>query len=259
MELLKEKQTLFRALTGLVAIATVALIYMVLWGALLPQEQYPARNISVSATGEVIAKPDIALVSFSIISEGKDTKVISDENNTQMQKAIDFLKEQGIDEKDIKTTEYNLSPVYSQPSPMSSMAFRPTIVSYSLTQTAQVKIRDFSKISDLIAQLAPLGVNRVSTVTFGIDDPEVYRATARAEAIEKAKEKAKIMAKDLGVSLGKVVSVSEYAQDSDIAYRAVKSVSGYGGMEIAPQAVPASIEAGSQEVIVNANITFEIK
>lgn len=257
MESFKEKQILFRALTGLVGVATLVLVYMVLWGALLPKEQYPARTISVSASGKTIVKPDVAIVSLSVVSEGKDTQAISDYNNNKIKKVIDFLKEQGVDEKDIKTTEYNLYPVYSQQARLSDSTFVPIIMSYSLTQTIQVKIRDFSKISDIIGELAPLGINRISNIVLSVDDPEVYQATARAEAINKAKEKAKAMADELGVSLGKVVSISEYAQDSGPVYPVMAKTVNMGRMESA--SVPAPIEAGSQEIVVNANISFEIK
>ncbi len=279
MDLIKEKKALLGALTGLVGVAIVVLLYIMFWGVLEPQEQFPARNISVSATGKAVAKPDVAVVSFSVVSEGTDIKAISDQNNETIGKAVSFLKEKGIDEKDIQTVEYNLSPVYSQktyaPSavlsaPLVSMSAQPasapiiekttapTIVKYSLTQTVRVKIRDFTKTSEIIGALAPMGINKVSQISFGIDDPEIYRAQARAEAIEKAKAKAQVMAQQLGVSLGHLVSISEYAQDN--GYQPMASMAkGMGGY--APESAPIapSIEAGSQEIVVNANITYEIK
>jgi len=258
MELIKEKQLLFRSLAGLVGVATLVLVYLVFSGALMGQDQYPTRTLSVSAEGKVVAKPDVAFVSFSVISEGKDTKVISDENNTRMTKVTTFLKEQGIDEKDIKTTEYILSPVYSQRAMLSSVSFTPTIASYSLTQTVQVKIRDFSKVSGVVGQLVPMGVNRVQSVSFGIDDPEMYRAQARIEAIAKAKEKAEAMAEAADISLGDVVNVSEYAQGgSDYRVMSEKAMSsGYG---VAVPAIAPSFEVGSQDVVIQAQVTYELK
>jgi len=258
MELIKEKQLLFRSLAGLIGVATLVLIYLVFSGALLGQDQYPTRTLSVSAEGKVVAKPDVALVSFSVVSEGKDTKVVSDENNTRMTKVTTFLKEQGIDEKDIKTTQYSLSPVYSQRALLSSASFVPTIASYSLTQTVQVKIRDFSKVSTITAQLVPMGVNQVQNVSFSIDDPETYRAQARVEALAKARAKAQVIADAADISLGDVVNVSETAQGySDYRVMSEKAMSsGYG---IAVPAVAPSLEAGSQDIVVQAQVTYEIK
>ncbi len=257
MDLIKEKKALFSALTGLIGVAVIVLLYIMFWGVLEPQEQYPARNISVSATGKAVAKPDVAILSFSVVSEGKDVKVISDKNNEITGKAITFLKEKGIEAKDIQTTEYNLSPVYSQQAMYSSARFVPSIASYSLTQTVRVKIRDFMKTSEIVGALAPMGVNTVSQISFGVDDPEVYRAQARAEAIEKAKAKAQVMAQQLGVSLGDLVGISEYAQDN--GYQPMmSSAKGMGGFAAAVAPAP-SIEAGSQDIVVNANLTYEIK
>jgi hypothetical protein len=274
MDILKEKKALLSSLTGLVGVIIIVLLYVMFWGVLQPQEQYPVRNISVSASGKTTAKPDVALVSFSVVSEGKDTKVISDQNNEKINKAISFLKDQGIDEKDIKTTEYNITPVYSQQAisplvvstgsaPLISVpsrqptTFVPSIVKYSITQTVQAKIRDFSKISEVVGALAPMGINKINGISFSIDDPEAARTIARADAIVKAKAKAESMAQQLEVSLGDAVSISEYAQNDGV-YQPMMSkvVSGYGG-ESAPLA--PTIEAGSQDVVVNVNVTYKIK
>ncbi len=257
MENVREKKALFSALAGFVVVVTILFIYTVFWGALSGSREYPTHNISVSAVGKSVAKPDVAKFSFSVIAEGKDTKVISDEANTKITKAIDLLKSKGIDAKDIQTTEYNLSPVYSQPVGMVySGTYVPTIAKYSLTQTVQVKIRNFDLISEIMGSLAPLGINRVSSLSFSIDDPETYRAVARAEAIEKAQKKAEAMAQALGVSLGNVVNVSEYSQEPS-NYGIME---GKGGVMSAPlMPVAPTIEAGSQDVTVNVNITYELK
>lgn len=253
----KEKKALLSVLAVFVGVLIILSVYTVFWGALSGSREYPTHNVSVSASGKTVAKPDVAEFSFSVITEGKDTKAISDEANTKVTKAIDLLKSKGIDAKDIQTTEYDLSPVYTQPVGMLySGTYVPTIAKYSLTQTVRVKIRNFDLISNIVGSLAPLGINRVSSLSFRIDDPETYRATARAEAIQKAQKKAEAMAQELGVSLGKVVNVSEYAQEQN-NYGVMEAK---GGMMAAPMApVAPTIEAGSQDVVVNVNITYELK
>lgn len=272
MDLIKEKKMLFSALTGLLGVVIIVLLYVMFWGVLEPQKQYPTRNISISATGKAVAKPDVAIVSFSVVTEGKDTKTISDQNNEKVSKAITFLKGQGIDEKDIKTTEYNLSPVYSQQAissvssrttgaeiaiPVSAPAvFVPSIAKYSLTQTVQVKIRDFKKTSEIVDALTPMGINRINRISFSVDDPETYRAQARAEAIEKAKAKAQVMAQQLGISLGDLVNISEYADGGGVQPM-VSDMSGYSMKALS--SIAPTIEAGSQDITVNASLTYEIK
>ena len=73
---------------------------------------YPARTLVVSAEGKTTVSPDVASFNFSVVSEGKDPEKIADENNKAMNAAIKFIKEQSIEDKDVKTAGYNLSPRY---------------------------------------------------------------------------------------------------------------------------------------------------
>jgi uncharacterized protein YggE len=72
----------------------------------------PVRTITVSAEGKTTVAPDLAQFSFSVVTQGKDPSQIVDENNKKVSAAINFVKSQGVDAKDIKTSGYNLSPDY---------------------------------------------------------------------------------------------------------------------------------------------------
>ena len=45
---------------------------------------FPARTIYVSAEGKTTVSPDIAKVSFSVVSEGADPEKIAQENNIKI-------------------------------------------------------------------------------------------------------------------------------------------------------------------------------
>ena len=85
-----------------------------------------------------------------------------------------------------------------------------TIIGYTLTQSVEVKVRDFTNIAKLLGGLPPLGINQIGGVTFTFDNPDNVLAIARADAMAKAKAKAAEMAGEAGVSLGEVVNVQEY-------------------------------------------------
>src|SRR3989344_577148 len=238
-------------------VVTVLLIYSVFWGPLKQiGPDYPARTVVVAASGSTVTKPDVAAISFAVVTEGTNTQQVVDDNNQKMNGIISYLKEQNVDEADIKTTGYNLSPVYTQRSSLTGAPFTPTISRYSLHQSVQVKIRDFSKISPILSQLVTLGANQMSNVSFTIDDPEQFMEEARAEALAKAREKAERMARDGGFTLGKVVSVSEYGGSPYPMYDKVSAV-GMGGAEMS--VTPPTIEPGSSEVEGTVNMVFEIR
>lgn len=211
----------------------------------------PSRIIMVSAEGKTVATPDIAETSFSVITQGKNPDELSSENNVKMAAVIQNLKSQGVDEKDIKTSGYNLSPNYQY----DESTRRNYINGYTLNQTVLVKIRDLSKAAKVVGGLTPLGVNQIGGISFTVDDQEKFFAQARADAFLKAQTKAKGMAAQNGAQLGKVLSVSEY-QNGPIPY--MNELKTMGAMA-APAAPLPTIEPGTQEIKVQVSVTYELE
>lgn len=211
----------------------------------------PARMINISAEGKVVVSPDVATLSFSVVSEGADPVKLPEDNNKKINAAIEFVKGQGVEAKDIKTADYNLSPRYEY----NEKTRKTFIDGYTLTQTVFIKIRDFSKTGTILAALPGLGINQISSLNFAIDDPDKFLNEARQEAFEKARAKAEAMAMYNGVKIRKVINFSEYGGGYPIYARA--EAFGKGGDLGAPIPAP-TIEPGSQEVTVNVNVTYEI-
>lgn len=209
-----------------------------------------ARTISISAEGKTIAASDVAKLSFAVVSEGKDPEVIQADNARKMNAAIEFVKAQGIDAKDIKTSDYNLSPRYEYDEKK-----RTTFISgYTFTQTVTVQLRDFEKISPILGTLPGIGINQIQGVNFEIEDQEKYLAMAREEAFSRASAKAAAMAKQNGVRLGRVVTFSEGSQ-GPIYPRYFEAAA----MKADVGAPAPMIEPGSEEVRVNVTVTYELK
>jgi uncharacterized protein YggE len=171
------------------------------YGASLPI----TRTITVSADAKSIVVPDIAKISFSVVAEGSDPAKLQDENTKKMVAAIDFVKSQVIDSKDIKTAAYNLTPNYEY----DEKKRKSSISGYTSTQSLTVTVRDFSKVSVILGKLPSLGVNQIQNVSFDVEDPAKFLSGAREEAFKKAFAKAVSMARQNGVKLGRVVNFNE--------------------------------------------------
>lgn len=216
------------------------------------------RSFSVSAEGKAISIPDVAPFTFSVVTQGdKNLANIQKENSDKMNKAIAFVKSSGVQDKDIKTQNYNVQPRYQYYScPKDGGACPPSqIVGYEITQTVLVKVRDFAKVGDILAGVVNNGANTVSDFRFTIDDTTAAQDTARAEAIQKAKVKAESIAKAGGFSLGRLLGITEggnYPQPMMYNY-ALK------GMGAAETASAPSLEPGSQETTVNVSLQYEIR
>jgi len=181
---------------------------------------------------------------------------VQTENNQKMQKVIDFVKKQGVADKDVQTTNYSLNPQYDytwcRKSKDDTRYCSPKIIGYELTQSVEVKIRDFDKINTIIGGLSDAGANQISNISFSLDEPEDYKNQARIEALKKIEKRAQLLSKETSLKLGKIVSVLE----SEVypVYRETMKATAE-----APSSVPAPIETGTQEITVTLTVSYEIK
>ena len=76
------------------------------------KEIYPQRTIMVSGEGETFAIPDIASFSFSVQESGKTVAEAQEKADKKIEKALASLRNAGIEDKDIKTPNYNFYPKY---------------------------------------------------------------------------------------------------------------------------------------------------
>lgn len=247
------------ALISIVTLAISSLLFANIYFKSIEPSSY--RSFSVSGEGKVVAIPDVAKFSFSVITEGgKDIGVLQQENAQKTNRAIALLKNNGVEDKDIKTASYNLQPRYqyfSCPINKNSTAKPcppPEIIGYSISQTVSVKIRDFEKTGEILSGVVQSGVNSVSELSFTIDDETEIENQARKEAVAKAINKAESIAQAGNFNLGKILSINE--NSSPVFYRTSKSFA----MSVSEDAIISqTIEPGSQEVIVGVTISYEIR
>ncbi len=237
-------------------LAVAALAYTYQYSQFI-NKQYPTRTFSVEGVGDIDTTPDVAKFSVSVVTEGgRNVAEVQRLNAEKMNKINAYLKEQGIDKKDLKTAQYNVTPRYDYPNCVSGVPCpAPTISGYTLSQTLDVKVRDTEKLGDLLSGVVDKGANNVSDVRFVIDDDEEAKAEARAEAIEKANKKAKAIAKASGFRVGKLVSIYEsnyLPQDGGYG------MGGAAEMNMVKSSVPPTIEPGTQSTKVQVSLTYEI-
>lgn len=219
----------------------------------LPQN-FP-REITVTGEGKAYAKPDIAMINFGVTSEAEKSQDAVSQNSKKMNAAIDSIKNSGVEDKDIKTTFYNLYPLYSyeRPPPLYYPSTGNKITGYRLEQQVEIKIRNFDKINEIIDKATSSGANTVGSLQFTVDDQEEVRAEARAKAIEQAKEKAKTLVSGTGLRIVKLISVS------DGYYSPIPYGGGYAGVALKEDSVAPRIEPGQTEITTTMVLTYRIK
>lgn len=221
----------------------------------------PATDtITVQGDGQATLPPNVARISFTVENIAVTVSNAQDATTKQANATIDFVKGQGVAEKDIKTLSYNISPQYSYPNPCVPGMLCPTysrtpkITGYQVSETIQVTMRDLTAVGALLGGLGELEVQNVSGPAFALDDSTAGYDAARADAITKAKTQAKLLSKQLGVSLGKIVNFSESSgrYSYPMAY-------GMGAEISESKTVTPDVPVGENTYSASVSITYEIR
>lgn len=250
-------------LAGVAVLALLALFLLVkTWDGAFGRDINDSYNtITVEGTGRAAMVPDTARITFTVMESAANVADAQEAATAKTDSALAALEGMDIEERDVKTLSYTVSPKYQYQQPCYGMVCPPAvgspkIVGYDVMQTIEVKVRDTAKAGDVLASLGSLGVQNVSGPEFVVDDETAVTAEARAEAIDEAKAKAKELAKQLGVRLGKIATFTEGTPGNPFGY-------GKGGVMMdAAMAVPQSaptLPTGENETEVSVMITYEIK
>ncbi|MFZ5354009.1 MAG: SIMPL domain-containing protein [Bacillota bacterium] len=240
-------------------IAICALVFMFVFGAITggfsmisnasaDESQTPQKTISVSSEGVIKVKPDMAYINVGVQTENKSSKTAQQENAEKMNNIMSVLKEQGIAETDIKTSQYTIYPIETY----SEVDRRSYITGYRVINTLEVTIRDISKVGAVIDAVAANDANTISNIRFTVSDTDKYYLQALENATTKAKAKAELLAKQFDIKLGLPSQINEsgsgynppvfYAQNESLKY--------------SMDAAATSISAGELEIRASVSLVY---
>lgn len=249
----KENKDLFIILKSVLGLLSLFLLVLVISTAVDINEKAreTENTITISEKGTVYVKPDLAITAASVVTEKTTVEAAMAENTAKMNAVIEAMKEEGIEEKDLKTAAFSIYPRYEwQEKTQFYPAGRRVLAGYEVRQSLEIKIRDMEKIGQIIERAAGAGANQLSDLQFTVDDQDKVKKEAREQAIEKAKSKAKELASQLGVSLIRISNFSEYGA-SPIYYGLERAV--------AEESAAPQIEVGENKIEVTVSITYDIK
>ncbi len=207
-------------------------------------------GVSATGTGKAIGEPDIALLTVGVNVQRPTVEEAREEAAAAQKAVIDSLKANGVQDKDVQTVQFSVSPQYDYRSPDG-----PRIIGYQVNNVVTAKVRDLAKTSKAIDDATRAGGNDavVQNVSFTIDDPEALREQARRQAVQKAKAQAEQMADAAGEKLGKLLSISESSGGATpVDSRAIAPLNTGGA------AFDTPIETGELEVSVTVSVLYAI-
>lgn len=226
-------------------IAAMAAIVMAAAPAQAAGESRMQRTVTVTASGSVVAKPDMARISSGVVTEAPTAREALSANSAVVQKLTDALKQSGIAPADLRTASINVSPRYTH-----HMEGRtPQIEGYTVHNELSVVVRDLSRLGKILDEVVTLGANQIGGLSFEIAEPERLEDEARKAAIANARRQANLYAEAAGSQLGEVVSITEGAGP----------VPHPGPVHARALAASVPIEQGSQRVEVSVTVTWSLR
>lgn len=203
------------------------------------------RTISVSGTGKVYLTPDMATLSIGVQTENKQAARAVEENNRRASEVIATIRKFGVDAKDIRTTNFSISPMYDYGPNGERLG-----IYYRVDNTVLVTVRDLDVIGDLLDAVVQAGSNQIYGIQFDVSDRTAALAEARQAAVADARAQAEQLAQAAGVQLGDVLSITATAVGGGppVMYMAAKA-----------ETASVPIESGQIALSITVQMVYEIR
>ena len=167
-------------------------------------ETVPA-TIAVTGEGKVEMAPDMAMLSLGVMTQADTAAAALKANSDGLSGALDRLKAAGIEGRDIQTSGLSLHPIVDY----SSSGREPQVRGYTASNMLTVRLRDLSVLGQTLDAVVTEGANTLNGLSFGLQNPDEATDEARRRAVADAAHKAALYAEAAGVTLGRIVTISE--------------------------------------------------
>ncbi|NIP30121.1 MAG: DUF541 domain-containing protein [Candidatus Dadabacteria bacterium] len=214
-------------------------------------DEYSKRTIQINGNGEVSAQPDVGYITISVQTSSKIATNAVTQNAERTRNVINKIKQIISGNDKVKTTNYNLSPIYDYDKNTKKQFLK----EYRVVNEVLVETHDLDNIGMLIDSTTKLGANRVYGPTFDLSNKDILRKKALSLAVKDAKETAKIIAEASGVKIINILKIVPSYNYPKPYRRGAYEVSS----SISADSVPTPIESGDIKVKANVNIIFEIQ
>jgi len=204
-------------------------------------------RLDITAEGEVTRAPDIATLTAGVVTQASGAAAAMAENAQRMAAATAALRRAGIADKDIRTASLNLQPQYRY-----AEGQAPAITGYQASNQITVVFHDIARAGPILDVLVAQGVNQINGPDFALEHPDAALDEARVQAMQKARARAELYARAAGLSVKRIVSISE--------------TGGYAPtpmprpmMMARADKAPTAVEPGEQKVGTTVQVTYELQ
>ena len=204
----------------------------------------------VLVTGDSIvqAQPDTAILTVSVVTQGRRALDAQQENANRSDAVVRALRSAAGAGAEVKTSGYSLQPVrdYKEGQP-------PTITGYEARNSVTVIMSDLTRVGAVIDATAQAGANDVAGISFTLRKDRPARDQALAEATREAVSKAQVIANALG---GRVVRIVEVQEEGVQQPRPIYETQ----MQLMrTSAAPTPVEVGTLDITSRVQLVAEVE
>jgi uncharacterized protein YggE len=167
------------------------------------------------------------------------------EVSRRMREVLARVRALGVADADVQTAAYRVEPI-AEPRPQTAET-TPRIVGYRVITVVHVRARDVDRVGALVDAAVGAGANVVGSVQFRLAEPSKLEAEARRLAVTDAAAKARQVAAAAGVTLGRLIAMSEAPVYPPVPVSRMTMA-----------AAGAPIEAGQLEVVISVTARYAI-
>ena len=171
----------------------------------MAEDHIPA-TVTVTGEGHVETAPDLATLSLGVVTEADTASAAMTANSEQLAAVLERLKTAGIAPRDVQTSGLSMGPRYDYGR---SDGTPPKLVGYSVSNMVTVRVRVLDELGGVLDGVVSDGANALSGLSFGLADDSAALDEARKRAVADARRRAELYAGAAGVTLGRVLSISE--------------------------------------------------
>ena len=222
---------------------TVFLIFISLPLAQISYAKKKSKNSTIEVTGKarMMVTPNVATITFAVETNATKAQQAVRENARLTEKLLNTLKKIGGQKVEIKTSGFNLMPVYDK-----NNRFRPK--GYRVTNTVIVETKDIEEVGRFIDEASKVGVSRIGSLAFSTDREEQLRREAAIQAVKQAKNMAADLAAAAGLTIKKIIKLSYTPRGPVRPYM----------MEAMAARAKTPIEIGELTIEESVNVVFEV-
>lgn len=212
------------------------------------------NSITVNSSEEMSVVPDMAEVVFSVTTQNKDAAACQTNNSESVTKVIALLKELGIAETSIQTSDYYMQPIYNYSGDTKKLS------SYQSSTTLTISDLAIDNLGEILTKSVSTGINTVESIRYFSSKYDENYQEALKLAVASAKAKAQALADAGSCTLGSVITIQENSNYSQARYTDNALANRMQAKEeLSTDAASMDIMPGEIKVAVTITVEYQIQ